>query len=133
MMKNKLPARVLVIDNDEINRFIATKLLARVSPGTVVDSCNNGHEALELLRIATENNDKFPEYILLDLTMPVMDGWEFLDEYEKLYIKKPVSVIVLTSSIFQRDMDRAQKHAVPAQFISKPLTSEYLENLFFKS
>ena len=134
IMNKKFPARILIIDNDEINSFIATKLIQRISPGTVVSSCVNGREALEFLKAAIRDaKDTFPEFIFLDLAMPVMDGWEFLDEFQKCCLNSAVRIIVLSSSLFRHDIDRAQNHAVSAQFISKPLTMEHLQNLFFKT
>jgi CheY-like chemotaxis protein len=89
-------------------------------------SVYNGQQALDYLEAScTSSVDSFcPAFILLDLNMPVMDGFEFLDEFEKRYsgLEGKISICILTSSAAARDLLRGQQYHV-AGFITKPLTS----------
>lgn len=128
-MNYKQPAHVLIIDDDEINNFIAERLIHKASKNTKITICLNGREALTKLSELRDNDGILPEYIFLDLTMQVMDGWGFLDAYRHLE-KNPTRVIILTSSVFRHDINRASKHEVETEYIIKPLSSERLNELF---
>jgi CheY-like chemotaxis protein len=125
------PVQVLIIDDDEINNFIVERLIHRLSPESEVIACTNGAEALGFLEKTVSKDNSFPDFIFLDLRMPVLDGWGFLDEYQKRGFQNQCSVIILTSSIFRYDIDRAHEHVVPTQLISKPLTLDHLRDLFW--
>ncbi len=117
------PASVLIIDDDKVNNYIAETLIKKASKTTHITVCLNGQEAIEELLHIKEQSGKLPEFIFLDLTMPVMDGWKFLDEYHRLDIGagSHSEIIVLSSSIFRRDIDKALGHSTVKEFISKPL------------
>jgi CheY-like chemotaxis protein len=132
-MTSTFPTQILIVDDDEINSFIAAKLIKRVSPHTVVSACLNGQEALKLLKKSAKIHHPLPDFIFLDLFMPVMNGWEFLDAFQQSDFKKRINIIVLSSSVFRHDIDRAQKYPVLTQFISKPLTLQHLQKLFFET
>ena len=77
---------ILLIDDDQINNFITSKLIKKVWPYAEITTCLNGRQAIDLLLSRKrEPALALPEYILLDLNMPVMDGWEFLEEYTAEY------------------------------------------------
>jgi CheY-like chemotaxis protein len=87
----------------------------------------NAQSALEELKKNSDDNDKMPDGILLDLNMPVMDGWQFLDEFVLLAIKKEISIFIVTSSIDPIDIERAKKHHFLKDYIMKPITAEKLK------
>lgn len=126
------PEHVLIIDDDEINNFIAERLIKRVSKNTRITICRNGHDALLQLSTIQEKEGTWPTFIFLDLTMNVMDGWEFLDSYMHLDEDQTneTRIVIVTSSVFRHDMKRAQEHPVESEYIIKPLTSERLFKLF---
>jgi len=126
------PEHVLIIDDDEINNFIAERLIKRVSKNTRITICRNGHAALLQLSTIQEKEGTWPTFIFLDLTMNVMDGWEFLDSYMHLDEDQTneTRIVIVTSSVFRHDMERAQEHPVESEYIIKPLTSERLFKLF---
>ena len=86
---------VLVIDDIEISTFIVRKLINQVSPQTTVYECNDPIKGLDMI---TELN---PDFIFLDLNMPLMDGWQFLDKMQKKDLDH--KVIILTSSTSSDD------------------------------
>ncbi len=112
---------VLLVDDDNINNFINERLLKKLNITHNVKVAMNGEEALDFLKSNAEN--LFPELILLDINMPVMDGFEFLQEYKKADFdgKQPPYIIMLTTSTNPNDVDKVKKSDV-AGYINKPLT-----------
>ncbi|RFZ91281.1 response regulator [Mucilaginibacter conchicola] len=74
---------VCVIDDDDISNFITTRLIDKIYPGSSIKCCRNGRVAIDHLRTLFNSKKLLPDYILLDLTMPVMDGWQFLDALDE--------------------------------------------------
>jgi CheY-like chemotaxis protein len=123
--------QILIIDDDEINNFIAGKLIRKVQENTVVNNCLNGLEGINYIKSKIDTND-FPDIIFLDINMPVMNGWEFLDLYSELIseIKKEVTINMLSSSVYNEDIEKAKIYPAVSRFISKPLTIEKIQSLF---
>lgn len=118
-----------IIDDDPIFSFVAKKMIENHSPSINILSFANGQEALEGLNARTQNGEKLPEVIFLDLNMPVMDGWEFLESYNGLSEISPISIFIVSSSIDPADIEKAKNYAVVKDFISKPLTEESLNHI----
>lgn len=116
---------VLLVDDDYISNFIADHLLNKLELCENVHFCRNGDEALKFLNSCEE----FPELIFLDINMPVMDGIEFIEIFQKLNMDKhKTRIIIYTSSFRERDI-RMLKGIGFNDFIIKPLTEEKLLNL----
>ncbi len=87
MMNNSGTVSILLVDDDEINNFISIKLIKKALLNTEIMACLHGKYAIEqLLEIQKKDPNQLPDYILLDINMPIMNGWEFLDEYTRLNI-----------------------------------------------
>ena len=116
----------LLIDDNPLDNYINTKIISRSNFATEILAIESPGEALELLRAG-----KFrPEIIFLDIRMPVMDGFDFLDEYEKLDIDKDhIEIVMLTSSINPGDMERAKHYKHVRKYITKTLTPDILLQL----
>lgn len=127
--------RVLCVDDDTISLTISQLLLKRTGFAAEVDTAIDGSEALEYFEKLFANDpnpvDNAPELILLDINMPVMNGWEFLEEYNPRYAEKlsKTHIIILSSTIDPEDFALAKQYSVVKQFISKPLSIENLEEL----
>lgn len=123
--------QILIIDDDEINNFIAGKLIKKIRENTVVNTCLNGLEGINYIKSKIDTDD-FPDVIFLDINMPIMNGWEFLDLYSELNseIKKKVTINMLSSSVYNEDIEKAKLYPAVSTFISKPLTIEKIQNLF---
>lgn len=127
--------KVLCVDDDTISLTISQLLLKRTGFAQEVDTAIDGSEALDYFeRLFAEANDPVaaaPELILLDINMPVMNGWEFLQEYNPRFRDKLTNthIVILSSTIDPEDFALAKQYPVVAQFISKPLSVENLEEL----
>jgi CheY-like chemotaxis protein len=122
---------ILLVDDDYTTSFLNTKLLQRLDAAEHVLTAGNGREALEVLRTHCQApTPRCPTLILLDLNMPVMDGFEFLEAYQHLpSVQRQGQVIVLlTTSVSPRDLARVQDLPVAA-FLPKPLTAEKVTQL----
>jgi len=116
----------LLIDDNYIDNFVTSRLLENCGFAENIVISQSSSEAIESLR----NGKVTPDVIFLDLRMPVMDGFEFLVEYDKLEIEKDsVKIFMLSSSLDPNDMRRSLANKYVTQFLHKPLTKKILEDL----
>lgn len=119
---------VLLIDDDGVTNFINHRLIKKMNITNCIDSAMNGKEALKfLINFAQQHENNGPELILLDINMPVLDGFEFLEQFEKIRFqnKDKIQIIVLTTSTHQKDIVKISAHA-QIGYVNKPLTREKL-------
>jgi len=127
---------ILLVDDDEVNNYLNKLLIQKSGVDVHVEVALNGLIALEYLTSTGKYNGSAtfprPELILLDINMPRMNGWEFLDEYEKLddEMKGGIVIAMLTSSNNTDDVNMALKEYELPEYIYKPLTIEKLQELF---
>ncbi len=132
MTINTKSVSILLVDDDEINNFISVKLIKKTLLNTDIKTCLNGKYAIdELVEIQNTNPEELPDYILLDINMPIMNGWEFLDEYKKLGIdpKGKSKIYIISSSVFNNDINKAKSYPLVKDFISKPLSVEKIREV----
>ena len=129
-MKKKLKSIMLVDDNRTDNYFHKREIRKTNLAITVIEK-NSALEALEYLRINKQNKALNPDLIFLDINMPCMNGWEFLQEYSRLdeELQREVMIIMLTTSGNPDNIARAKAMNIVADFITKPLTKEILEDI----
>lgn len=128
--------KLLCVDDDPITLMLCRKVVEKVEFAKEIITVQNGEEAIQyfdklLEERKTDNSVVCPKLVLLDLNMPVMDGWEFLESYiEKDYqnIFDTTRFIVLSSSIDPYDINKSKTYPIIG-FLSKPVTKEMLENL----
>ncbi len=132
--KFKYPA-VMLLDDDDIDNFINMKMIEGCHFSENVQVHTSGKSALEflqnLIRLGDAGKNLFPSIIFLDLNMPVMDGFQFADEFEKFSdaFKKSTTFLVLTTSLNPDDEIKAKKYKRVIKFVNKPLTQELLASL----
>ena len=120
----------LVVDDDDVNLYIMTRLVERTAYKTNMITKTDGNAGIDYLKELIENNEPLPSLILVDINMPVSDGWEFLDNYRQLTIQQNIDVYILTSSVFDIDIERSKEYEFLSGFISKPITVEKLDEFF---
>ena len=118
-----------IIDDDPIFVYGAEALMQLTNFCNSLMVFHNGDEALRNLKILISANDKLPDVILLDLNMPVMDGWEFLDEFTTIPVNKEIIIYIVSSSIDPTDLDKAKSYSEVSNYIVKPVTTDTLEDI----
>ncbi|HEY4655847.1 MAG TPA: response regulator [Cyclobacteriaceae bacterium] len=118
---------VLLVDDDSIFNFISTSMLKRTGMVGEIHTALNGKQALDLLNNYYMGTASLPNVILLDLNMPIMDGFSFLEAFKKISAprKETIRIIVVTSSHDPGDRKRAEKMGI-SLYLTKPLTEEVL-------
>lgn len=119
--------RVLLVDDDTIFQLLGTKTLNRIGfSDTNIQTAVNGRQALDIFN-APGDSGRLPEVILLDLNMPIMNGFEFMEAFQKLTPEKQqAKIVVVTSSGNPDDMQRAFKLGA-SEFLTKPLKDHELQ------
>lgn len=124
---------IFIIDDDAITVFGIRKLLSSVVACPNIRDFGNGKEALEALQLLLTSSNNLPDVIFLDLNMPVLDGWGFLDAFLQLHIKKVITVNIVTSSINISDRDRAMEYRSKTlhtlTYNTKPLNKEEIRKI----
>ena len=122
---------ILLIDDNGIDNYVTNYIISRSQMAEKITMKNSAIAALKYIKAIEKEGEEFPELIFLDIKMPMMDGFEFLDELIKFpkVINNQCSVIMLTSSSDQNDIERALEYSVVKKFLIKPLKKEMLENL----
>jgi CheY-like chemotaxis protein len=127
MLDNKI--NLLVIDDDDINIFIIKKIVEKTGFDIAMVSKSNGQQAVDYLKETIAKNQPLPQLILIDINMPVMNGWEFIEAYQGLDIETPVDLYILSSSVYENDIEKTKSYISVKGFISKPLSMERLTEL----
>ncbi len=97
---------IYIVDDDPITVFGIRKILDSIVEYKYIDSFINGQVALDFILKALDRGAIMPDVIFLDINMPIMDGWQFLEEFIALPIKKKVRINIITSSIDINDKER---------------------------
>ena len=122
---------VCVVDDDKIYVYGLKKLitLKQLCPNLI--EFPNGKEAIDFL-MDPENAEKLPDVIFLDINMPIMDGWDFMENFSQIkpHLGKKITVYMVSSSINQEDIDRAKKISDVTDYVVKPVTHDKLLELF---
>lgn len=118
-----LMVKIVLIDDDPISTFVTEKLISK----NIKVPCRffKYQSAMKALKEMSNIN---PNYLFLDLNMPEMTGWDFLEEFEpKTYTPE---VYILSSSVDERDINKANNYSLVKKYLSKPLIKKYIKNIF---
>lgn len=128
---------ILCIDDDPITLMLCKMVITKASFSNEIATAKNGEEALKYFNTLKQTNNsnsniiKHPQLIFLDLNMPVMGGWEFLDSFATADYSdyNDTKVIILSSTIDPEDLEKSKKYPMVIDFLSKPISKEMLEYL----
>ncbi|PVX47023.1 CheY-like chemotaxis protein [Flavobacterium sp. 103] len=124
---------IMCIDDDPITLMLFKKVVQKASFAKEITNTFNGQEAINLINTINNNpnQEKKPQLIFLDLNMPVMGGWEFLDLFNasNYFNLNNTKVIILTSTIDPEDIKKSKSYPNVIGFLSKPITVEMLDYL----
>lgn len=134
-----MPHSVLLIEDDAMTNRIAKEIINALDFADSIRVCTNGKDAIDFFESALKDNPSvLPDIIFLDINMPVMDGWQFLEAYKKLVpqINKKILIFMQSSSAYEIDMQRAKSYNEVTDYILKPLdfvTLERIRNKYLKT
>ena len=121
-----------IVDDDKIYTFLVKKTIEQTNLVGMIKVFDHGLDAINFLKKNADNPDTLPEIILLDLSMPVLDGWGFLEEYILLSPKlgRNITIYIISSSISPYDIAKAKSISLVTDFIIKPISKEKLIEIF---
>lgn len=119
MMSNK----ICLVDDDRIFRSTTKKALEKENLADEILTFSDGEEAFEYFEKNADNEVNLPDTVFLDLNMPYMDGWDFLEEYFHLKpkISKEITIYIVTSSVSEIDYSKAKATSLISGYITKPV------------
>jgi CheY-like chemotaxis protein len=125
---------IILVDDDEIMVYLTKRLVDKTDLAELSQVFGNGKELIDFLKQNHNKPDLLPEAIFLDLFMPVMNGWEFLEEYDKIKptLAKEITIYIITSSVSPADFNKAKNNKYVSDYVVKPMNKEQF-NLIIKN
>ena len=123
---------VCIVDDDQIYQVTSKKMIERINATNNILIFSNGEEAFHFLLQTVSDTDALPDIIFLDVNMPYMDGWQFLEAFEtiKFRLPKKITIYVISSSVSETDIQRAKKIPTVKDYYIKPISiDQYSEML----
>lgn len=121
----------MVIDDDAVHNMVCTLTIQKSGLSESVNSYTSAADALDIIKGLIERGGPLPDVIFLDINMPVMDGWAFLEAFEQLPYepRQHTQVYMLSSSLYPEDIQRAKSYSTITEYITKPLTFSHLDQI----
>lgn len=130
MEKNN--AEIYLIDDDSLVNYLNREMIQAMAPSSQIETFEIAVKALASLdRMVEVQQQSFPQWIFLDINMPVMDGWEFLEKYAQFpdVFRQHTKICLLSSSIDKHDLDRSAANPNVFKYLIKPLSDEQLDEI----
>lgn len=126
---------ILLVDDDEASNFLHSIFINKLNLDTDVNAALNGQEALDFILDKGVDKLELPCMVVLDIRMPIMDGWEFMKNYEEQVpqeLKDQIVIVLVTISDSQEDKDKAVANPYISDFAQKPLSDTTFKKLISK-
>lgn len=121
--------KFIIVDDNPIDLMVNRRLLQNTFEGATVNSFNNSVDAVEFFRKNGSNNAELPNVVLLDIIMPRLDGFQVIEELEKIFTAIPFKIFLLSSTLDDADFDKAKESRSVQKILGKPLDTENLKTL----
>ncbi|AXX16160.1 response regulator [Leptospira borgpetersenii] len=134
-MKNQKLKCILFIDDNQDDNFFHERVIRKGNYAETVTTKQSGQDALDFLKNKSENPEPFPDLIFLDINMPGMNGWEFLEEYKKLdqALQTSTIIVMLTTSENPDDRNKFSQFGTTSDFKTKPLTNLMMDEILIRN
>jgi len=129
-MERKL--NIWIVDDDPIFQMIFKMMIERVNALIAVGQFKNGQEAIDAIKNIGKDEDRIPDYIFLDINMPIKTGWDFLNELPAIVDPSFIArtkVYIVSSSINPEDEEKARTYSLTEDFLIKPLSESLIESI----
>ena len=122
---------IYLVDDDDIFQYLTRKVIEETKKVSQICEFQNGEAAIESIKTAIESKGTLPELILLDLSMLIMDGWDFLDELQRIkpMIHTQIIIYIVSSTISPKDIQKVSTYAEVKDYVIKPITKQKFNDL----
>lgn len=133
-MGNRIP-NIWIIDDDPMSSFMLKRLAELGELADIITIYNSARAALDYLQANPKATNQLPDIILLDIYMPVVNGWDFLTKFKEIKntLSKQVAIMVVSSSDHPRDINQAESFEEVMAYVTKPVSLERLKELLVRS
>jgi len=128
LQQKAVPTKVWIVDDEPISRFIIRKCIPSDAHFKVVGEFEDGKDAFDRLKEVQPGDCNFPDVIILDVNMPFMDAWDFMSQFEQLFLKEEApKVFILSSSEHKDDIAQSKKYPAIQEYLVKPTSVDDME------